>query len=119
MDFKTNRPIYQQITDYCFNCILQGEWQPGGRVPSVRELAAKLTVNTHTVLKALEYLQQAMIIYPRRGMGYFLADNARTLVNDARRQRFYREVLPELFNEMEILGITLDDLAGAWKSKKE
>ncbi len=111
MNFKTNRPIYQQITDYCFNCILQRQWKSGERVPSVRELASQLAVNTHTVLKALEYLQQAGIIYPRRGMGFYLADDALDRVNTARRERFYREVLPELFHEMDILGITLDDIA--------
>ena len=27
MDFKTNKPIYQQIVDFCFSKILTREWR--------------------------------------------------------------------------------------------
>ena len=29
MDFKTNKPIYQQIVDFCFSKILTREWRGG------------------------------------------------------------------------------------------
>ena len=67
MDFKTNKPIYQQIVDFCFSKVLTKEWKPEERVVSVRELAALLAVNPHTVLKAYEFLQSEEIIYPKRG----------------------------------------------------
>mgnify|MGYP000520886566 CR=1 FL=1 len=57
MDFKTNKPIYQQIVDFCFSKILTREWQAEERVVSVRELSTQLAVNSRTVLKAYEYLQ--------------------------------------------------------------
>lgn len=110
MDFKPDKPIYQHIADFCLNNILSGKWQPGEKIPSVRELSAQLAVNTHTVLKALEYLQQAAIIAPRRGMGFYLADDAREMVNRHRRQQFFDETLPTLVSEMKILGITPDEL---------
>ena len=63
MDFKTNKPIYQQIVDFCFSKILTREWQAEERVVSVRELSTQLAVNSRTVLKAYEYLQAEGIIY--------------------------------------------------------
>ena len=36
MDFKTNKPIYQQIVDFCFSKILTREWRAEERVVSVR-----------------------------------------------------------------------------------
>lgn len=57
MDFKTNKPIYQQIVDFCFSKILTREWRAEERVVSVRELSTQLAVNSRTVLKAYEYLQ--------------------------------------------------------------
>ena len=48
MDFKTDKPIYRQIVDYCFACILTRKWLPGEKVPSVREMALQMAVNTHT-----------------------------------------------------------------------
>ena len=55
MDFKTNKPIYQQIVDFCFSKILTREWRAEERVVSVRELSTQLAVNSRTVLKAYEY----------------------------------------------------------------
>ncbi len=36
MEFKTNKPIYQQIVDFCFSKILTREWRAEERVVSVR-----------------------------------------------------------------------------------
>lgn len=63
MNFKTNKPIYQQIVDFCFSKILTREWRAEERVVSVRELSTQLAVNSRTVLKAYEYLQTEDIIY--------------------------------------------------------
>lgn len=76
MDFKTNKPIYQQIVDFCFSKILTREWRAEERVVSVRELSTQLAVNSRTVLKAYEYLQTEDIIYPERGMGFYLSKDA-------------------------------------------
>ncbi len=110
MDFATDKPIYRQIVDYCHARILAREWPAGERIPSVRELAVTLQVNTHTVLKALETLQAEEIIAPRRGMGYFLAPDAPKKTARARRQEFFINTLPALRRQMEMLGITPEEL---------
>ena len=61
MEFKTNKPIYQQIVDFCFSKILTREWRAEERVVSVRELSTQLAVNSRTVMKAYEYLQAECI----------------------------------------------------------
>ncbi|MBR5332153.1 MAG: GntR family transcriptional regulator [Muribaculaceae bacterium] len=118
MDFKTNKPIYQQIIDYCFNKILAQEWVEEGKVPSVRELAMELSVNSHTVLKAYEYLQNEDIIYAKRGLGFFLATDATAHVNNVRREEFYETTLSELFNEMDRLQISIDDIVAHYNNRK-
>lgn len=110
MDFSDNKPIYQQIEEYAYSLILSGNWIPGERVPSVRELSAELTVNSRTVLKALEDLQARQVIVPRRGMGFFLADDAREKVLELRRREFFATTLPTFLSEMQMLGLTLDDI---------
>ncbi len=117
MDFKTDKPIYRQIIDYCFGRIMAGSWQPGAKVPSVRELAVQMAVNTHTVLKAFDQMQQSGIIVSRRGMGFFLADDARDRVDEQRRQEFFDTHLEELFREMDMLGIGIDDIAEKWRQR--
>lgn len=114
MEFSQDKPIYRQIIDYSYGRILTGEWTPGERIPSVRELSVTVAVNTHTVLKSYEYLQAHGIITPRRGMGFYLSADAVEKVNAARREEFFASTLPTLFADMKLLGITMADIAAEW-----
>lgn len=118
MNFKSDTPIYLQIANWCFTCIATGQWVPDERIPSVRELAVALSVNTHTVLKALEYLQKHDIIAPRRGLGYFLASDAQQRVSAARKEQFFDDTLPGMAREMKMLGITIDEVITALQKMK-
>ncbi len=114
-EFRTDRPIYRQIVDYVCALILKGQWLPGEKIPSVRELAVGMGVNSHTVLKAFDELQQQGLITPRRGMGFFLADNAPRLVQQKNRQEFFVDTMPEIFSRMASLGITIDEIVGEYR----
>lgn len=118
MEFKTDRPIYRQIVDYAFARILCGSWKPGDRVPSVRELAVALAVNSHTVLKAYDELQADGIISPRRGMGFYLNDDAPALVAAAQRKEFFETVLTDVFTQMDMLGISITELTAFYAQLK-
>lgn len=117
MDFSSNKPIYRQIIDFSFGNILTGKWPPGDKIPSVRELAIELTVNSHTVLKAYEYLQNSGVINVRRGMGYFLSTDAKEKVNQLRRDEFFNTTLKELFNEMKLLDIPIEEIVNRYRRK--
>lgn len=110
MEFNDNKPIYRQIVDYAYNRIIDRGWLPSEKIPSVRELAADMGVNTRTVMKAFDDLQDAGIIVPRRGMGFYLADDAVSRVTEARRREFFTSTVPRLREEMARLGITPADL---------
>ena len=56
MEFSEPRGIYLQIADQIRDRILQGEWQSGERIPSIRELAIELGVNPNTVTKSYQAL---------------------------------------------------------------
>lgn len=114
MDFKSDRPIYLQIRDYAFGCILGDCWKPGEKVPSVREMSVQLAVNTHTVAKAYELLESEGVIIPRRGMGFFLAEDARTRIKEEQRREFFANTLPEVFSTMKQLGIDINDIISRW-----
>lgn len=116
MEFNSNKPIYKQIIDYSFGQILSGNWRQGERVPSVRELSILLSVNSHTVLKAYEYLQAEEIITPKRGMGFYLSPDAVSHVNSVRRQEFFDTTLHNLFKEMQLLNITIDEVVQKFNS---
>jgi GntR family transcriptional regulator len=115
MDFKTNKPIYQQIVDFCFSKILTREW----RVVSVRELSTQLAVNSRTVLKAYEYLQTEDIIYPERGMGFYLSKDAVKKVMRIQKKEFFDNQLADMFRSMELLGISIEEITERYNKLKK
>ncbi len=113
MDFKTDKPIYKQIIDLCFSRIINGEWPPGAKLPSVREMSIELAVNARTVLSAFDELQASEIIYSQRGIGYFLSPDAPEKVRHARHIDFFNTKLVALLEEMDTLGISIEQVTDA------
>ena len=60
--FAGDRPVYQQIMAAIRGAILKGELPPGGKVPSVRDLAAQAQVNPNTMQRALAELERLELI---------------------------------------------------------
>lgn len=110
MNFKEGQPIYVQIAERLCDEVLAGTYQPDSRIPGVREYSALLEVNVNTTVKAYDLLAQRGIIYSRRGMGYFVAAEASNYIQEERRAYFRQHALPELFRQMHLLGITIDEV---------
>lgn len=73
IDPRDTRPIYEQIIDNIKEQVLKGSLKPGDQLPSVRQLAAMLTVNANTVMKAYSELEREEVIETIRGKGAFIA----------------------------------------------
>ncbi len=114
MDFKTEKPIYQQIIDLIYNSIASGQWPEDERILSVRDFAAELQVNPNTVMRAYERLQATDVIVNKRGIGFFVAGGAGEQVRALKRKDFFQTTLPELFATMQTLGITLSEVTEAY-----
>ena len=115
MDFKQDKAIYMQLVDRLCDEILCGKYQSDDRIPSVREFAVMLEVNTNTVVKAYDQLSLSGIIYTRRGLGYFVSPEAKEQILLTRREKFMKESLPEVFRQMKLLGISIDLVNDQWK----
>jgi GntR family transcriptional regulator len=111
MEFSQPKGIYQQIADQIRDRILAGEWHSGERIPSIRELATSIGVNPNTVTKSYQALLDREVIENQRGIGYFVALDAKQKILDEMRAEFVRDELPRVFRTMSVLGMTLDDLA--------
>lgn len=105
MQFDSNRPIYLQILDSICEQILDGKLEPDGRILSVREYGAQLGVNPNTIMRSYERLTNDGIIYNKRGLGYFIAPDARDKVLDIKRKEFMENVFPKIRHQMRLLGI--------------
>ena len=114
MIFTNDKPIYIQMADRLCDEILADKYKDDDRIPSVREYAVLLEVNTNTAVKAYDELARANIIYNRRGLGYFVTPGAKKQILKERKKEFMKERLPELFRQMQLLGITLEDVKDAF-----
>lgn len=110
MEFNDNKAIYLQITDLFCEEILLKKWNDGDRIPSVREMAINIEVNPNTVMRTYNYLQEKNIIFNKRGIGYFLSDNAYAKTSSMRKDEFIKKELPVIFKTLNLLNIDFEDL---------
>jgi DNA-binding transcriptional regulator YhcF (GntR family) len=111
IDFKSTKGIFQQIADNLCHQILEGKLPPGERVPSVRDLAVEFEVNRNTLLRTYSILEDAAIIVNKRGIGFFVAENAVELIRKNEKTEFFNNDLPEFMRKVELLKLTESDLS--------
>ena len=77
--FSSEMPVYLQIMDQIRGAVLSGEYLPGGKVPSVRDLAAQAQVNPNTVQHALHELEQEGLLSAHGTNGRFVTEDEQVL----------------------------------------
>jgi GntR family transcriptional regulator len=101
--------LYEQVAAKIRRAIAEGEANPGERLPSARDLAAVLGLNTNTVLRALRALRDEGLLEFRRGRGITvtgtpergaLVARARELVRFARRQGYQVDELVQIIEDV-------------------
>lgn len=124
MEFNENKPIYLQLADRIMDEVEQQLVSGGERIQSVREFAARMGVNSNTVMRTYSWLQQEGIIYNQRGIGYFLSEDAAQKVHDMRRRAFLNHEMDYFMERLRIMGITPEEFSAqyrryleSWKNK--
>ncbi len=115
MEFSDSNAIYMQIAEQLCDNILLKKWNPGDRIPSVREMAVSIEVNPNTVMRTFNYLQDKGIIFNKRGIGYFVSDDGFDKTRDLRKEDFIDHELPKIFKTMSLLNLSMDDLNAYYK----
>ena len=100
MIFSNDKAIYVQMADRLCDEIVAGTYKDDDRIPSVREYAVMLQVNTNTAVKAFDQLARDGIIYNKRGLverdkesaqaRVYEADTARNVPTDETPRHHYR-----------------------------
>lgn len=116
MDFKNQKAIYLQIAERIMDQILSGQYPEDTKLPSVREYAAEVEVNVNTVARSFEWLQMHDIVNVRRGLGNFVAQGALGEIEAIRKEEFFNDQLPDLFQSMQTLGITLNEVVNQYNT---
>ena len=98
------KPICPQICRQICTCIVAGEFAPGQRLMSVREVALAAGVNPNTVQRAFEQLEQQGVLYSERGAGWFVSSD--TAAAHQMHRQLLQEKVEAFFRDMAELGLS-------------
>ena len=119
IDPHSGLPVYRQMIEQIKYYIASGTLKPGDQLPSVRELAQRLSVNPTTVVKAYTELQHEEVIDIRHGKGAFVGEQA-TQVSEFEKDKIVRRVARQLAVESQQIGASFDFVQGIledeWKN---
>src|SRR5881296_2322821 len=102
-------PIRRQLTEQLKHVIESGGVARDQALPSIRELAGFLGINTNTVARVVEDLKQSGYVEARRGRGVFVAPAPPVRPSPHLREGFLQDTVIRA----AALGMTADDLAVA------
>ena len=102
--FAGDRPVYQQIMENIRGAVLRGELPPGGRVPSVRELAMQAQVNPHTMQRARTELEREGLLVGGGTSGRTVTKEE-TVLEEMRRQ-VLEALARECVEKFRVFGIS-------------
>lgn len=101
-DLENDRPIYLQLMERIQQDIIKGVYQPGGKIPSVRELALEAAVNPNTMQKALSELERSGLVYSQRTSGRFITEDKKLLSH--MKSELAKTHIHDFFTSMRQLG---------------
>lgn len=98
----SDRPIYTQILEVIQYQIVAGRYQPGERLPSVRDLASEAGVNPNTMQRAFVELERNGLVMAQRTSGRVVTENME-MISEVR-NKLAREQIREFIDKMKKLG---------------
>ena len=107
-NLNSDRPIYAQILEKIQMQIVSGVYQPGTKIPSVRELAADAGVNPNTMQKALAELERSGLVMTQRTSGRVVTEDL-NMIKETRNQ-LAGEQVRDFVKRMKDLGFDREDI---------
>ena len=105
---NSDRPIYAQILERIQMQIVSGVYQPGTKIPSVRELAADAGVNPNTMQKALAELERSGLVMTQRTSGRVVTEDL-NMIKETRNQ-IAGEQVRDFVKRIKDLGFDREDI---------
>ena len=112
--FDARLPIYEQIVQRFRRSLVSGEMCAAQRIPSIRDLALELGVNTNTIQRAYQEMERGGLIYSKRGMGFFIVEDG--VVIEAVKREMVDQTMAGFLAEMRSLGFDDTDTLEALKN---
>ncbi|MGG3800856.1 GntR family transcriptional regulator [Metabacillus fastidiosus] len=108
--FDDTKPIFQQIADMIADDIVDGLLEEGEQIPSTTELSKFYQINRATAQKGLAILVDAGLVYKQRGVGMFVAANAKETLLTERKKDFYKQYVQPMLDEAKRIHLTKEEV---------
>lgn len=101
-------PLWMQLRNRFIYLIKVGYYRPGEQLPSVRGLAAELSINYNTVSKAYVDLESAGYVTSVRGRGVFVSEASEDVKEDM--VAAADAILEDAIKRCVYMGMSLDEV---------
>ena len=107
-NLDSDRPIFIQIIEKIQMDIISGQYAPGDKLPSVRELAQEASVNPNTMQKALSELERTGLVYSQRTSGRYLTEDTAMIAE--LKSTLAKDIVTQFLDKMFRLGIPEEEV---------
>ncbi|MBR2587323.1 GntR family transcriptional regulator [Candidatus Saccharibacteria bacterium] len=112
-NFSSGKAIYLQLAEKLELSIVAGVYEPGEKLPPVRELAKEAKVNPNTVQKAYKLLEDKTLVTPNRTHGNFVTTNKELL--DSAKLALAKKHVASFLIKMNDLGLKKSEIMNLLK----
>lgn len=109
---NNEKPIFLQIAEGLEDAVLSGALLEGGQLPSITELSVQYTINPATALKGINLLVDQGVAYKKRGVGMFVAEGARAILQKKRQGEFTSRFVAPMAAEAKRLDVSREEMLG-------
>jgi DNA-binding transcriptional regulator YhcF (GntR family) len=99
-----HQPIYPQLLRQMERRILAGEYAPGEKLKSVRDLAEEAGVNPNTMQRAMRDLEQSGLVHARRTLGRFVTEDTALIAQN--RHKLAEKTMQTFLIQMKEMGFS-------------
>jgi len=108
VDVMSRVPVYEQIIKQVEEQVLTGILKEGDKLPSVRSLSVKLSINPNTIQKAYTELDRRQLIITVPGKASFISEKAIEVVGANSREKMTE--LNKIIRELALAGVTKEEI---------
>lgn len=108
VDVMSRVPVYEQIIKQVEEQVFTGILKEGDKLPSVRSLSVKLSINPNTIHKAYTELDRRQLIITVPGKGSFISEKAIEVVGANSREKMTE--LNKIIRELALAGVTKEEI---------
>ena len=116
LNYRDARPIYEHVRDGLRHLMVSGAIEEGEKLPSVRALAASLSINPTTIQRAYDALEREGYLRAEAGRGCFALFRGDQM---ALRKEALLRTFEETAAELLFLGVSPEELMARLKEVRQ